>query len=70
MGGLCADYVFLLQGSLSTCSRALPLCVCVCVFVHLYPSTPGAPLHTACLLNVTCCFSSQTGLFAAWRCAS
>ena len=47
MGGLCADYVFLLQGSLSTCSRALPpslcvyacvcVCVCVCTLVPEYP---------------------------------
>lgn len=52
MGGLCEDYVFLLQGSLSTCSTALPPCVYVyvCVFV---PVCTRAPLHAACLLNVT-----------------
>lgn len=43
MGGLCEDYVFLLQGSLSTCSTALlPLCVYMCACVCLYLS---AQLH-------------------------
>lgn len=54
MGGLYEDYVFLLRGSLRTCSSCLPVGVwvggCVCIRA---PEHPRAPLHAACLLNVT-----------------
>lgn len=40
MGGLREDYIFLLQGSLSTCSTALPphVCLCTCTCEHEHTS--------------------------------
>ncbi len=64
MGGLCEDYVFLLQGSLSTCSRELPPRVYMCVFVYAYRT---AERTSTCSVSLKChsyCLSSQTCLFA------